>query len=45
LSIADMNPNSRMFWNVRAMPSAAMRLVAQPVMSVPSKATRPALGV
>ena len=32
-SSADMNANSRMFWNVRAIPALAMRLVVRPVRS------------
>src|SRR5262245_33932962 len=32
------------FWNVRARPRPAIRCGDQPVMSVPSKAIRPAVG-
>ena len=39
-----MNAKSRMFWNVRAMPPAAMELVFIPEIVRPSKTMRPVLG-
>ena len=37
--------NRRMFWNVRAMPAAAMRSGRMPVMLRPLSVTEPSVGV
>ena len=44
-STAVIVANRRMFWNVRAMPAARMRSGRAAVMSRPSKATQPPLGL
>ena len=40
-----IGPNGWVIWKVRTMPAAQMRCGGKPVMSLPSKATRPASGV
>ena len=44
-STAVIVANSRMFWNVRATPSAVILSGRMPVMSLPSKVMRPAVGL
>ncbi len=44
LSMTDRSPNSRMFWNVRAMPSRATRSAGRRAMSWPSSSIEPVVG-
>ena len=44
LSMTGLSPNSRMFWNVRAIPRRETFQAGPPVMSVPWKAIDPRVG-
>ena len=44
-SSAVMSWNSRMFWNVRPIPSSVTACGGFPVTSVPSKTTEPMVGL